>query len=84
MDTKIKTLSDEELMEVSGGASSSGFNCINISSESECKKKSICKWIADKNPARILTGCYSANYKGDSIFPTRSLPRRRSCRSYDR
>ena len=48
MDTKIKTLSDEELMEVSGGASSSGFNCIKISSESECKKKSICKWIADK------------------------------------
>lgn len=48
MDNKIIALSDDELMEVSGGASSSGFNCINISSESECKNKSICKWIADK------------------------------------
>ena len=48
MDTKIKTLSDDELMEVSGGASSSGFNCLNISSESECKKKAICRWNKDK------------------------------------
>ena len=48
MDTKIKTLSDEELMEVTGGASSSGFNCLNISSESECKKKTICRWNTDK------------------------------------
>ena len=49
MDTKIKTLSDEELLEVTGGASSSGFNCLNISSESECKKKAICRWNTDKN-----------------------------------
>ena len=49
MDTKTKTLSDEELLEVTGGASSSGFNCVNISSESECKKKAICEWNTDKN-----------------------------------
>ena len=48
MDTKIKTLSDDELMEVSGGASSSGFNCLNISSESECQKKAVCRWNTDK------------------------------------
>lgn len=48
MDTKTKTLSDEELLEVTGGASSSGFNCLNISSESVCKKKAICKWNTDK------------------------------------
>ena len=48
MDTKTKTLSDEEMLEVTGGASSSGFNCLNISSESECKKKAICKWNTDK------------------------------------
>ena len=84
MDTKIKTLSDDELMEVTGGASSSGFNCLNISSESECKKKAICRWNTDKKTVRILTGCYSPNYKRESIFPTRSLPIRCSCRSYDR
>ena len=48
MDTKIKTLSDDELMEVTGGASSSGFNCLEISSESECEKKAICEWNTDK------------------------------------
>jgi bacteriocin-like protein len=48
MDTNIKTLSDDELMEVTGGASSSGFNCLNISSESECKNKEICRWNTDK------------------------------------
>ena len=48
MDTNIKTLSDDELMEVTGGASSSGFNCLKISSESECKKKAICEWNKDK------------------------------------
>ena len=48
MDTKIKALSDEQLMEVTGGASSSGFNCLKISSESECNKKAICRWNTDK------------------------------------
>ena len=48
MDNKITALSDDELMEVSGGASSSVFNCLNISSESECKKKAICRWNSDK------------------------------------
>jgi hypothetical protein len=48
MDNKITALSDDELMEVTGGASSSGFNCLNISSESECKKKAICRWNTDK------------------------------------
>ena len=48
MESKIKTLSDDELMEVTGGASSSGFNCLNISSESECKNKEVCRWNTNK------------------------------------